>query len=106
MPAPLLVPAIERGDLNIDELCQHYLEQFPKDILFLLALIIICYSKKSKNLTIIDPYSGIIKVLTPHTKKSEEIKPIKFLTTKYTEDLQINSEKIMQQKITWQEVIV
>ncbi len=112
VPAPLLVPAIESGDASVDELCKYYLEQFPKDMTHLILgcthynLLFDKIQELNKNLIIINPYSGIIDALTPHTKKSDTIKPIKFLTTKYTEDLQINSEKIMQQKINWQEVIV
>ncbi len=109
---PLLVPAIESGDSKIDELCEFYLEQFPKDMSHLVLacthynLLSEKFQELNKNLIIVDPYKGIVDALAPHTKKSDDIKPIKFLTTKYTNDLQKNSEKIMQQTINWNEVIV
>ncbi len=112
VPAPKLVPAIEKGDSNLLELCKFYLDQFPNDITHIILacthynLLLEKFQILNKNLIIINPYSGIIDSLLPYTKKQDIIRPIKFLTTKYTDDLQINSEKIMQQKIEWQEVII
>ncbi|MGL4676732.1 MAG: glutamate racemase [Brevinema sp.] len=107
--APLLVPAIENNDPELDSLCRYYIDQLPSEISHLILgcthynLLLEKIQYQYKNLTIIDPYKRIIQTAEPLiTKKNTGlIKPITFLTTKYNKSLHKNSEKIMQQKIEW-----
>ncbi|MGL5956140.1 MAG: glutamate racemase [Brevinema sp.] len=107
--APLLVPAIENNDPKLENICRYYLGQFPNEISHLILgcthynLLLEKIQSQYKNLTIIDPYKGILQAIKPLTTKNNTrtIKPIRFLTTKYTMSLQKNSEEIMQQQIEW-----
>ena len=110
--APLLVPAIENNADNIMEIADQYITQFPNDVKHLILgcthynLLLEKFQQNYKNLTIINPYSRIIKQVSPIISKEKTglIKPPVFLTTKYSENLQNISEEIMQQDIIWKSI--
>ncbi len=110
--APLLVPAIENNVDNIMEIADQYIAQFPNDIRHLILgcthynLLLEKFQLHYKRLTIINPYNGIIKQISPiiSKEKTDIIKPLVFLTTKYSKNLQNISEEIMQQDIIWQSI--
>ena len=110
--APLLVPAIENNTDNIMEIVDHYITQFPSNVKHLILgcthynLLLEKFQLNYKNLTIINPYSGIIKQVSPIISKenTDTIKPLVFLTTKYSKNLQNISEEIMQQDIIWKTI--
>ena len=110
--APLLVPAIENNADNIVEILDQYIAQFPNNIKHLILgcthynLLLEKFQQNYKNLTIINPYSGIIQQVSSiiSKEKTDIIKPLVFLTTKYSENLQKISEEIMQQDIIWESI--
>lgn len=110
--APRLVSAIENNADNVMEILDHYITQFPDNVRHLIFgcthynLLLEKFQQNYKHLTIINPYSGIIKQVSPiiSKEKTDLIKPLVFLTTKYSENLQNISEEIMQQDIIWESI--
>jgi len=114
--APLLVPIIESlSHESLDIILKDYLDFFSKDIK---GLILACthYNLLQKNinnirpdLTIIDPYKGVIKELKnilQTTPVLNHYSTLKFFTSSYNPHLQYQSEKIMGKKIDWEEISI
>ena len=112
--ASQLVPAIENNTENIIEIANQYITQFPNNIKHLILgcthynLLLEKFQLHYENLTIINPYNGITKQVLPIISKNTtgSIKPLVFLTTKYSDNLQSISEEIMQQNIVWQYISI
>lgn len=107
-----LAPAVENDDENVWEICKSYIDQFPDNMTHLLLgcthynLLYEDIQAHYPHLTVIDPYREICQRVDSVVQKEDETEgnPLRFLTTKYTSNLQKKSDEILQQSVHWEEI--